>query len=209
MLTGILINHKVLPNPFVNKNARPTLEYELTSDIRSAPVETGGSYAYILTRNEAIKLYERALNLFANYRDEEAKINLNKILESNASDGLKNRARILIDKTEEPGFDNFKRGDNPSYADVIKEPLLYRDIHVIWRGMATNLEITDEYTRFDFLIGYDTRRTLDGIIVVTFYHPVAVNTERPLEVLGRVVLPASGEVRLHGIAIHQSGRLEN
>ncbi|MDR2965097.1 MAG: tetratricopeptide repeat protein [Treponema sp.] len=209
MFTGILINRNVLPNPFVNKNARPTAEFILSSEIRSAPVETGGSYAYILTRNEAIRLYQRALSLFSGYRDEEAKVILNKILESNASDGLKNRARILIRNTEVPGFDNFKRSGNPAYADVVKEPALYRDVHIIWKGMATNLEITNEHTRFDFLVGYDTRRTLEGIIVVVFNHPVAVNTERPLEVLGRVVLSNSGEVRLEGIAIHQTGRLEN
>jgi len=209
IFTGILINRRVLPNPFVNRNARPINDFVLTNEIRSDAVETGGSYKYILTRNEAINLYERALNLFSNYRDEAAKVNLNKILESNASEGLKNRARLLIHNTEVPGFDNFKMGDNPSYADVKNEPVLYRDVYVIWRGMATNLQITDEFTRFEFLVGYDTRQTLEGIVIVNFSYPVSVNTERPLEVLGKVSINASGtDFYLEGAAIHQSGRLE-
>ena len=75
--------------------------------------------------------------------------------------------------------------------------------------MATNIEVTEEHTSFDFLVGYDTRRTLEGIIPVVFDEPVAINPERPLEVLGRVRLAASyTEIQLKGVAVHQSGRLE-
>jgi hypothetical protein len=76
--------------------------------------------------------------------------------------------------------------------------------------MATNVEVTDEGTTFDFLVGYDTRKTLEGIVHVIFSAPVAINTERPLEVLGRITPDASySDIRLEGVAIHQSGRLEN
>jgi hypothetical protein len=75
--------------------------------------------------------------------------------------------------------------------------------------MATNVDITDEYTRFDFLVGYDTRRTLEGIVPVVFDMPVAINPERPLEVLGKIVVTSSyTDIMLEGVAIHQSGRLE-
>lgn len=206
----LLVNLRVLPSPFRNRNARPTADFVLSGQERSQPIETGGSYMYILTRNQATELYDRALSLFSSYRDEAAKINLNRILESNASEGLKNRARLLISNMEVPGFDTFVRSDNPSYAEVIAEPVVYRDVHIIWRGMATNVEITDEYTRFDFLIGYDTRRALEGIVPVIFERPVAINTERPLEVLARIVLtPSYTDITLEGVAIHQSGRLEN
>jgi len=172
-------------------------------------VETGGSYRYILTRDQALGLYDRALSLFTSYRDETAKISLNRILESNASEGLKNRARLLISNMDVPGFDTFKRSDNVSFADVMKEPAVYRDVYVIWRGMATNVEVTDADTRFDFLVGYDTRRTLEGIVPVVFDRPLSVNSERPLEILGKIVLTgASLDIALKGEAIHQSGRLE-
>ena len=204
----VLMLTDVITNPF-KKEQRPTADFLLTSDERNFPVETGGVYRYILTRDQAVNLYERALSFFTSYRDEAAKVNLNRILESNASEGLKDRAILLLENMETPGFDNFNRQDNPSLTLVNSEPVLYRNVHVIWTGMATNVEITDEYTRFDFLVGYDTRRVLEGIVPVIFYSPVSISIEHPLEVLGRVVLTSQPDIRLEGIAIHQSRRLEN
>jgi hypothetical protein len=189
---------------------RPTSDYVLSNQEKSESVQVGGYYRYILTRDQAITHYDRALSLFTSYRDEEAKKSLNRILESNASEGIKIKARLLFDNMEVPGFDNFKRIDNPAFSDVRDEPAIYRNVHVIWRGMATNVEVTNEGTNFDFLVGYDTRKTLEGIVPVIFYSPVAINPERPLEVLGKITLNSTySEIRLEGVAIHQSGRLEN
>jgi len=204
----VLAGFSIFPNPFAGKQ-RPTAEFTLSSQERNDPVQLDGVYRYILTRDQAASLYDRALSLFKSYRDEAAKINLNKILESNASEGLKNRAALLISNTEVPGFDNFKREDNVSIQDVRNENVIYRNVHVIWRGMATNVVVTDEYTSFDFLVGYDTRRTLEGIVPVVFFSPVSINPERPLEVLGRIIPSGFSDIRLEGVAIHQSGRLEN
>jgi len=210
LVSGILVMVRVLPSPFKTRERRPTAEFVLSGQERSEPVEVGGSYSYILTRDQATGLYDRALSLFTSYRDEAAKINLNRILESNASQGLKNKSLLLLSYMEVPGFDSFKRNDNHSFSDVKSEPVIYRNVHVIWRGMATNVEVTDEYTRFDFLIGYDTRRTLEGIVQVVFDRPVSINSERPLEVLGKITLTSSySDIILEGVAIHQSGRLED
>ncbi|MDR2049236.1 MAG: tetratricopeptide repeat protein, partial [Treponema sp.] len=67
----------------------------LANDETSAPVETGGSYRYILTGSEVIGLYNEARAFFNEYRDEKAKYALNRILESNASAAIKNKARLL------------------------------------------------------------------------------------------------------------------
>jgi len=206
---GVLTSINVLPRPFGAGNQRPSADFVLSTSERSDPVQIDGFFRYILTRDEALNHYDRALSLFTSYRDEAAKIHINHILESNASEGIKNRARLLLTNMETPGFDNFKRADNATYSTVRTQPDLYRNVHVIWRGMATNVEVTEEYTRFHLLVGYDTRRTLEGIVTVTFFAPLAVNTERPLEVLGRIILNQSMEISLEGIAIHQSGRLEN
>jgi len=210
LVYAVLVGFRVVPNPFKGRDSRPTAEFVLSGQERSAPVETGGSYMYILTRDQATTLYDRALSLFSAHRDEGAKVNINRILESNASESLKNKSRLLLSYMEVPGFDTFKQADNFSYADVKNEPAVYSGVHVIWKGMATNVEITDEYTRFDFLVGYDTRRTLEGIVSVVFDKPVAVNPERPLEVLGKIVItPLYNDIALEGVAIHQSGRLED
>jgi len=149
--------------PFKAKNKRPSNEFILSSQekkdaVLSDEMSADLVYTYILTRDQAINLYDRSLALFTSYRDEAAKLNLNRILESNASAGLKNRARLLMNNMEVPGFDTFKKADNVLYTNVVKEPVVYRDVHIIWKGMATNYTVTDEYTGFDFLVGYDTRR---------------------------------------------------
>jgi tetratricopeptide (TPR) repeat protein len=209
LVLATLVAFRVLPSPFKKPETRPTANFVLTSQERSQPVETGGTYMYILTRSQALDLYDRALSLFTSYRDEAAKISLNRLLVSNASGSLKDKARLLISFMEVPGFDNFKHDDNPSYSDVKKEPVLYRDVHIIWKGMATNVELTDEHTQFELLVGYDTRRTLEGIVTVIFDRPLSVSSERPLEVLGKiVVLPGNLDIQLEGVAIHQSGKLE-
>jgi len=206
VVLGIIFAPKI--NFLKKRGERPTSEFVLSRQERSDSVETGGSYMYILTRDQAAGLYDKALSLFTEYRDEEAKINLNRILESNASEGIKSKSRLLMSYTEVPGFDTFKRNANPSFSEVKNEPILYRDVHVIWRGMATNVEVTDEHTRFDFLVGYDTRTTLEGIVQVTFNNPVSINSERPLEVLGKIKIASLySDIALEGVAIHQSGRL--
>jgi tetratricopeptide (TPR) repeat protein len=186
----------------------------LEQEDRERPVETGGSYRYILTRSQVLDIYDQALSLFTDKRDESARYNLNRLLESNASEGIKNKCRLISSYLETPGFDTFNRRDNFSYADVIRDPFLYRDCHVIWQGMATNIENLPDRTIFDFLVGYETRRTMEGIVRVVFEQAAAINPERPLEVLGRIT-PISLEnglntgvgIELEVVAIHQSGLL--
>lgn len=105
-----------------------------------------------------------------------------------------------------PGFDTLK--DRYSYRDVQKEPVLYRDVHVAWKGMAANLRAEERATSFDLLVGYDTRNALEGIVPVRLEFAATVDVERPLEVLGRLV-PVQGRegFRLEGLALHQAGTL--
>ncbi|MCL2442006.1 MAG: tetratricopeptide repeat protein [Treponema sp.] len=210
----ILLNLNAIKTFFKPKELRSTAEFILSDDDKNAPVQIDGSFLYILTHDQAIKLYEEALALFRQFKDEEAKINLNKIIKSNASIPIINRAKVIMDNTQVPSFDTLKDRNIPSLSDVRKEPALYDNVHVIWKGMASNINITNEYTRFDFLVGYDTRRTLEGIITVTFditnHIQFTINPEHPLEVLGKIkVNPLNSAVSLQGIAIHQSGRLDN
>jgi tetratricopeptide (TPR) repeat protein len=186
---------------------RPSAQFTLSAEERSAPLETDGPYMKTLKKDEAASYYDKALSLFKEYRDEAAKIYLNTILVSNASESIKNKARLLFSYTEVPGFDNFKTADNPTYSDVTSEPAVYRDVYVIWKGMATNLEITDENVRFIFLVGYDTRKILEGTVQVVFKNPISVNTERPLEVLGKITLDEKMNITLEGTGLHQSGKL--
>jgi hypothetical protein len=71
--------------------------------------------------------------------------------------------------------------------------------------MASNITTSSSGTSFDFLVGYDNRRTLEGIIPVTFNYAVSLTLERPVEILGKVVPVDSDEgILLEGVNFHQS-----
>jgi tetratricopeptide (TPR) repeat protein len=183
-------------------------EIELLREEEDAPMQIDGSYRYVLTRKVVVDTYNEARKLFAAYHDEKAKVNLNRLLESNCPEQVKNKARILLSYMDVPGFDTLK--DRFSYGEVIEEPVVYRDCYVIWRGIASNLNIEQNHTSFDFLVGYDTRRTVEGIVRVDYDFAIPVNPERPVEILGRII-PVIGErgaeIRITGTALNQAGLL--
>ncbi|MDR2071831.1 MAG: tetratricopeptide repeat protein [Spirochaetaceae bacterium] len=168
------------------------------------PVETGGAYRYVFTRDQVISYYTNARKLFNQYRDEAAKRELNRLLESNASAAVKNKARLLMGYTATPDFNTLK--DRFSYEEVFKEPALYRDCYVLWHGMAVNLEYGPDKTSFDFMVGYDSKHVLEGIVPVELHFPAAIQGDEPLEILGRIILlPGDAQkFMLEGAAIHQA-----
>ncbi|AEF83580.1 tetratricopeptide repeat domain protein [Treponema primitia ZAS-2] len=212
LIGGLLVKLQVIPLGKAAETERSGYEgISLESEDRETPVQPGGSYRYILTRNQVLDTYEEARKLFTAYRDEAAKLSLNRLIESNASDGVKNKARLLLSYMDVPGFDTLK--DRYPYLEVLKDPALYRNCYVIWRGMAANLDERENGMSFELLVGYDTRTTLEGRVPVVFDFAAPLNLERPLEVLGRVIpvsLPGGEEdIRLEGIALHQASSLGN
>jgi tetratricopeptide (TPR) repeat protein len=202
-----LVVVKVVELPFklpfqTDLNRNGLISSVLDQSDRREPVQTGGAYRYILTRAQVLSDYEKARELFTTYNDEKAKILLNRILESNAVESIKTKATILLSYMDVPGFDTLK--DRIPFSDVVKDPVLYRGCYVIWQGMATNLIIEENSTLFDFLVGYDTRSKLEGIVPTQFNFSVAVNLEKPLEILGRIILTENGEGgSSEGTAVHQ------
>ncbi|MDR0474196.1 MAG: tetratricopeptide repeat protein [Treponema sp.] len=181
---------------------------KLVKEDEAAPMQVEGSYRYVLTRDEVIKKYDEARRFFNDFRDEEARVRLNHILESNAQEPVKNKARDLIAYLEVPGFDNLK--DRFTYSQVIGDPFLYKNCAIHWRGIASNLDLGQNHTSFYFLAGYDTRTILEGIVRVDYNFAVSINPEHPLEILGKVI-PDSSEtmgIRIQGIAVKQTGLLD-
>ncbi|MCL2382149.1 MAG: tetratricopeptide repeat protein [Treponema sp.] len=182
-------------------------EFELSAEERNFPLQTGGGYRFTLTAHQVLEHYEEARRLFLAYRDEAARVSLNRILESNASEPVKNRARILIAYMEVPGFNTIHASDRFTYTQVVQEPLLFQNCHVIWRGTISNLDAGHNHTTFDLLVGNEVRR-LEGIVQVDYNFAIAINPERPVEILGRVI-PVYGErrIRIQGIDFHQAAHL--
>ena len=209
-----LIHFKIIPNPFnIHGERQGVIESILTREERLAPLQTGGDYHHEFTsRVQAVDAYERALSLFTAYRDEAARVYINRILISNADDGLKTRARTILSFLESPNFDNFRRSDNVSYSVVEEDPVLYNGVHVIWQGRAANIESSENETAFNLLVDYDPdiNPILRGTVIVRFNRAIQVIQGRQLEVLGRIISSGTeGHMYLEGISIHQPRRLDN
>jgi hypothetical protein len=196
--------------PFTASSSRPVregfAEMTLTQADRRDPAELGGVYSFILTEKQILSAYENALKYFNEHRDNAAMVEINRILASNANEGIKNKARIVENYIEAPDFETLrlKPGDNISYADAVKTPLLYRGCHALWRGGAANIVAGQAETTFDFLIGYDKRRSIEGIVRVVLPFAANIDPEYPLEVLGRIVpLNTPEAISLEGITVHQ------
>ncbi len=175
--------------------------FRLGSAEKTAAVELGGTYRYILTENAILKGYAEAQRHFQNYRDNAAQVEINRLLYSNASASIKQKARLLMTYFTEPGFDSIK--DNYPYKKVLEDPYLYIDCWAVWKGMATNIRTTENTVDFDFLVGYDTRSTLEGIVPVRFGTVLPVDPDKPLEILARIS-SENGKIVLEGRGIFQS-----
>jgi tetratricopeptide (TPR) repeat protein len=183
----------------------------LLGNERKAPVSVDGSFRYVLTQSQVLSLYTQARQLFNDYKDQECHVAVNKILNSNASDAVKAKAKLLLSYMPVPGFDTFKENQSFSYKDVAKDPLSYRDCYVIWRGRAANINDGTDKPSFNLLVGYDNGKTLDGIVPVTMDFVTSVTSDAPIRVLGKVSAAKSKDgtvtLSLEGTALYQGPQL--
>ena len=157
-----------------------------------------GSFAYILSNSQINDSYEKAQTYFQHYRDNMAQIEINRILNSNASVLVKQKANVLMSYLEVPGFDTVK--DSPSYKAVQGEPALYMDCWVTWSGRVSNVIQTDTSYSCDLLVGYETMETVEGIVPLHFSVIPVIETEKPVKVLAKIT-SEDGKLALEGRSV--------
>jgi hypothetical protein len=150
---------------------------------RASPVVSGGSFRYILTEEEALDAFERAKDYFQAYRDNAALVEINRLLGSNASSGVKEKARSLRAFVGKPDFRTVK--DAPLYAQVQADPGLYDGCAVVWKGMAANVSASEQTVSFDFLVGYQDKKLLEGLVAASI-GDLDVPMDRGLEILATI-----------------------
>lgn len=147
--------------------------------------------------------YNQALRFFDERRDNAAQREVNRVLNSSASSGLKQKARMLMGYFEAPSFDSLR--DNYSCKDVAAEPSLYLDCYVDWSGRVANLVQGENSLFFDLLVGYEDLKSIEEIVRVEFdFLPErALDPEKPVRVLGKVGVDGN-KVALKGRSLYQS-----
>lgn len=144
--------------------------------------------------------FGKAKACFLAYDDYGAQVEINRIKRSNASSYVKAKASAIESRLKAPDFASFKKG--PSYEEFSADPGLYAGCYVVWKGGISNLAVGKDAIRFDFLVGYEDKKLLLGVIPVALGFAVELDSERPLELLARIALDA-GAASLVGLAVHQ------
>jgi hypothetical protein len=153
-----------------------------------------------LSEREVERSFKRAKAFLLDYRDNPACVEINRLLLSNASAAVKQRALELKSFLRPPNFATFR--DPYPYKDVTAEPGLYDGCHVSWKGKVANLEIGTEAITFDLLVGYESERELEGTVPVRLDFPAVLENGEGLEVLGRII--ADGDrFLLAGVSLHR------
>jgi len=155
---------------------------------------------YVFTDKEIRRLFEKIRKYFDNYQDNLAMKEINRLLLSNADNSTKEKINLLASYISVPGFTTLKT--NYSYQDFIKEPDLYRNCYVHWKGRLSNLVISEENIVFDFLVGYDDKKILEGIIQVSLGFGARIDSGFPIEVLGKIVETEKGYI-IEAVSVHQ------
>ncbi|MDC7225039.1 MAG: hypothetical protein PQJ60_14920 [Spirochaetales bacterium] len=164
---------------------REELNY-IDLDIKGIPLtDNSGSFHYVLTVDEVRESYNRAVDLFDRNRDNEAQVEINRVLNSNASGDLKSRLTVLEGYLTQPDYTDFYT--DYTFSQVMREPLLYQNCWVLWRGRLTNLQVSDERISFVFLVGFENETFLEGSLPAYVEYGVKIDQELPVEILGRLV----------------------
>ncbi|MFP4483511.1 MAG: tetratricopeptide repeat protein [Spirochaetota bacterium] len=184
-------------------DAAPPREGEELTRFQQEPeewIDFEGEFRYVYTEAEVEDIFDRAARYFHDFRDNLARREINRILNSNASERVKERATLLIDYIQEPDFNSFQ--DGFSYTEVAAEPWLYEGCYVRWRGRVTNLRV-DDSIRFDLMVGYESGRVLEGVVRVVVPFGVSLDSGDSAELIGRVETEDERLSRLEAVSIRR------
>lgn len=204
-ILGCVVTYSLLSKQQNYNNLRADLTIlELTADEKSSAKErdlTTQSYKYILSNKEIASRYNNALQYFQTHRDNAAQIEINTILNSDATLSIKQKAQVLAGYLDIPDFDSIK--DVPSYSDVSKNPAVYIDCWVDWGGKISNSNTYPDgsYT-CDLLVGDDGLLHYEGTVPVKFDSVPVINGEEGVKILGKLSLQ-DGRIFLKGRAVYQ------
>jgi len=155
---------------------------------------------YPLTEKQIQESFEKTKRFLLQYRDNLATREVNRILLSNASAYVKEKARLLATFTRVPDFTTMR--DSFSFREVTVDPPLHAGCFVVWRGKVANLGIASDELSFDLLVGYESQRQLQGVVRVAAAFAAELADGDAVEVLGKVDL-ASGKLALEAVSLHR------
>ena len=185
---------------FIPGSSRPEIP-ELELDTRKDFIDVDSTDIFHFTEKEIEKKLKTIQDYLYDFRDNLAQRDINIILNSNASEYIKDRARLLEKYVSEPELTSFS--DNFSWDEVSRNPLIYDGCYVLWKGKAANVISTTENISFDFLVGYHEGKSLDGKVPVIFNFAVIIIPDQPIELLSKINIDEYKNIHLEGVSVRR------
>lgn len=171
------------------------------------------SFKYKLTDEQIKKSYEKAMSYFQSYHENASQVEINRLMNSNASDAIKAKSRMILSYFKGHTFDTLSNyDDNIEYSEVKKaedekQADLYLGCIVCWSGYVSNVVTEGKSYRCDLFVGDDNRKRVEGAAPLVFDiapYP-EIDSERPVKVLAKIKVK-NGKILLEGRSVYQAIR---
>ncbi|MBP5251627.1 MAG: hypothetical protein J6Z17_04340 [Treponema sp.] len=170
---------------------------------------SGTKISVIMTPSEIVNSFNLAQKYFQEYKDNFAQIEINRILNSDASLSIKQKSVRLAEKLNRGiTFDRLlDSGTNLDYETVRTDDFfLYEDCVVSWRGRFANARTYDDGSfSCDFLLGYEDSSSVKEMIPIKFsgeiYRPL--DGEKNVQFLAKLHFDSEGKLSLEGLGSWQ------
>lgn len=156
---------------------------------------------YFLTDKEIERSFSRLRTYYREGDDNMAQREINRLKESNAAIDVKDKASAFERLLTEKRADQMKTFF--TYDEVRRDPFLYHKTLVVWRGTPANLQITSSSITFDFLVGYENKKFLEGTVPVYVDYAVKLYEGEAYEVEGEILAVDDNHFRLHAFSIRR------
>lgn len=169
-------------------------------------VEERSKYNIKLSGSEVKTKFDSIKTYLQENQHNRAVIVINELLNSNASEFIKERVRVL--QMFLPDVTVQTIDFTPQVQDVIKIPFLYKDVFVRWNGTIANLEHkARKETAFDLLINFVDNAVVEGIAETHYDGFLQVLSGEKVAVFGQIAgITVDNKIILKGKEIQRIGR---
>ena len=160
---------------------------------------------YYFKESELKEAFVKVKKLIYRNKINSAIVLLNKIMHSNASPQTKEKFKILYKFIETP--DPFSLDYNPQFYEIVKDPIAYRGVFILWDGRVANLIKGKNLIEFDLLVNYINEDTIAGIAHVKMPGKYFIENKEKVEVFGRYTGydKKNGKLFIEGILLKKLG----
>lgn len=187
---GTYLSYRIMTR---NNTSRENIQVITIDSEKTISDFSNQNYNYLLSNREIISAFSRARDYLEKYEDNMARREINRLINSNASIGIKQKALALTKVIQRPELKDIIR--TFSFEEVYSDPFLYDHCYIKWKGRLSNLKIGKKQIQFDFLVGYHDRKIVEGIVPAFIDYEVLLNDDFAYELLA-MIIPADANIDL-------------